>query len=51
MEKELTGTTVDLINHFSDQLKKFAVEFGAKMVWKIFKGKKQYKNAEKHNKG
>ena len=51
MEKELTDTTVDLINHFSDQLKKFAVEFGTKMIWKFFKGKKQNKNTEKHNKG
>lgn len=50
MEKELTGTTVDLIHHFGDELKEFAVEFGAKMVWFFLKGKKKNKNSKKKNK-
>jgi hypothetical protein len=39
-EKELAGTTAEIIEHFSDKLKDFAFDFGTQLILLLFKNKK-----------
>ncbi len=45
VEKELIGSSTDLINHFTDKLKDFTFDFGLRMVTSLFQKKaKRNKN-------
>ena len=43
VEKELIGSSTDLIDHFTDKLRDFTFDFGMRMVASLFQNKAKRK--------